>query len=317
MIDQRLEALVPPPGHPGDMVCEAMREGILGKGKRIRPLLLVAVCEGFEQDPMSLLDVGCALEMVHVASLFLDDLPCMDDAVERRGRPAIHMQFGEDIAVLASVALLSLAFRTIAGASEVSPAMRAQLVTLVADTIGPHGLVKGQFQDLRADPASGDADALARVNELKTGVLLRAAMLAPAVVAQADALTLAAIARCAHDIGHAFQLRDDLDDQAFTSAGDLCDIDGHATLVTLLGLSSATARFNAHMESAQSNLHQLFPHDRMLGALMQGIRVGESGETSTSSPRHRHDSAKGDVGVTAAIGAIGPYRSPHRSGFKP
>src|SRR3954466_12192920 len=100
VIDERLADLLPPVRHTGDAVCEAMREGLLGPGKRIRPLMTLSVSLGFGQDPMKLLDVACALEMVHAASLFLDDLPCMDDAAERRGRPALHLQFGEDTALL-------------------------------------------------------------------------------------------------------------------------------------------------------------------------------------------------------------------------
>ena len=245
-VDQRLDALLP------------------AQQERVQPLV----------------DAACAVEMVHAASLFLDDLPCMDDALERRGRPALHVQYGEDVALLASVALLSLAFRTVAACEGIRPDARNEIVTLLADTIGPCGLVQGQFQDLRANPHAHDAEALTAVNELKTGALFQAAMSIPAIAAGADRSTIDDLRTCAGHIGQAFQLRDDLEDGVATANGRHVDVDGHPTLVTLLGPRSVRAKFDAHVQAASVMLGQLFPVDCVLRSLLDSMVPAERPRSS-------------------------------------
>ena len=269
-VDERLAALLPA-SDGRNSVCQAMRDGVLGAGKRVRPLMLMGVRHGLGEDPMHLIDAACAVEMVHAASLFLDDLPCMDDALERRGRPALHVQYGEDVALLASVAVLSLAFRTVSACDGIRPLARNEIVTVLADTIGPCGLVQGQYQDLRASPQAHDAEALTVVNELKTGALFRAAMSIPAIVSGADAATIESLRTCASHIGHAFQLRDDLDDGVAAANGRHVDVDGHPTLVTLLGPVSVRARFDAHVQAAGAMLARLFQIDCVLRSLLQSM----------------------------------------------
>ena len=278
-VDQRLDALLPAHQERNN-VCGAMREGVLGAGKRVRPLMLMGVRHGFGEDPMQLIDAACAVEMVHAASLFLDDLPCMDDALERRGRPALHVQYGEDVALLASVALLSLAFRTVAACEGIRPDARNEIVTLLADTIGPCGLVQGQFQDLRANPQAHDAEALTAVNELKTGALFQAAMSIPAIAAGADRSTIDDLRTCAGHIGQAFQLRDDLEDGVATANGRHVDVDGHPTLVTLLGPRNVRAKFDAHVQAASVMLGQLFPVDCVLRSLLDSMVPAERPRSS-------------------------------------
>ncbi len=124
-IDQRLFALLPTPHDANDRVAAALHDGVLAPGKRTRPLMMLLAGRGFGVDTPALLDVACAIEMVHTASLFLDDLPCMDNAWMRRGRPSTHARYGEDVAMLGAIALLGRAFGIAASADGLSGTTRA------------------------------------------------------------------------------------------------------------------------------------------------------------------------------------------------
>jgi geranylgeranyl diphosphate synthase type II len=135
--EQRLEQLLPA-GEQVGQVYEAMRNATLVAGKRMRPLLLVltAVDMGCKREQPGLLDLACAIEMVHVASLILDDMPCMDDAQMRRGRPAIHCQYGENVAILSAVALLSHAFNVISRAPALTHEAKAHAIAELSMSVG-------------------------------------------------------------------------------------------------------------------------------------------------------------------------------------
>ncbi|MFO8154748.1 MAG: polyprenyl synthetase family protein, partial [Thiohalospira sp.] len=148
LIDDRLRRLLPTGPDLPATLHDALEEGLLAPGKRLRPqltLLATAQCDG---DWHAALDPACALEMVHAASLILDDLPAMDDASERRGRPALHRRFGEDGAILAAVALMNRAYAVVADCPDLTAETRLNLVRELAGTIGTDGLVAGQWRDL-------------------------------------------------------------------------------------------------------------------------------------------------------------------------
>lgn len=269
-VDHRLGQLLPSPLLADDAVCRAMRAGVLSPGKRVRPVLLLVTARCFGLDDDTLLDAACALEMVHAASLFLDDLPCMDDAAERRGRPALHIEFGEDVALLASVALLSQAFRTVAASAQLTPSVRAQVVTTLADSIGPAGLVHGQYRDLREAQDDVDEAALARTNDLKTGSLFQAALVIPALAARAEPHVIDTLRTCATEFGQAFQLKDDLEDSAHPDAPEASGEDaGKRTLVALLGPHTARQRFQAHVRRLETGLGEVFAKDQSLMTLLR------------------------------------------------
>ncbi|MGI4777136.1 MAG: polyprenyl synthetase family protein [Janthinobacterium lividum] len=270
-VECRLDVLMASMHRPDGSVCHAMHAGVTSSGKRIRALMLIGVGQGLGIDPVRLLDLACALEMVHAASLFLDDLPCMDDAKERRGQPALHLRFGESTALLASIGMLTHAFKTIAESEEIPVHLKPGLVSLLADTVGPCGLIQGQYRDLATSSGDSDSSALGDVNELKTGMLFKAAMLMPAMVVEADLSTLQAIARLASDVGQAFQLRDDLADGETTGNGAFVDLDGHATLVTALGPRRAMAKLEGHVGEAQKSMRALFAESQILAGLMKQI----------------------------------------------
>jgi len=263
-VNARLAELVPAPRAASDLMGAALHEGVLAPGKRIRALLMLLVGRSLGQPSAALLELACAVEMVHAASLFLDDLPCMDNARLRRGRPALHARYGEDVAVLGAVALLAQACGIAASAQGLPGERRAQLVTVLCDAVGLQGLVRGQYRDLREGAAARRAQDVASTNAQKTGSLFSAALEMAALDAGASDAVRAALRAAALELGHAFQLRDDLHDGAKTPAslGKDCQQDtGKSTLVALLGQQAAEQRLAEHLDSAQTHLRRALPGD--------------------------------------------------------
>ena len=251
-LEDRLAALLADSGPSSDRLAAAMRAAALGSGKRMRPLLLMLVARDLGCDSPALIDVACAVELVHAASLVLDDMPCMDDAQLRRGKPTIHVQYGEDVAILASVALLSRAFGILGSAQAIPPDVRARLVARLSETIGAQGLVRGQFLDLQASARS--AEDIATTNELKTGVLLGAAVDMAAIIAETDDCVARSLRAFALAAGHAFQLRDDFQDGPGMDPGvtgkDTGKDVGKATIINTLGFDEARRRLMDHLHEA-------------------------------------------------------------------
>lgn len=261
-IEQRLAQLLPETGPEQDLIAYAMRESTLAPGKRIRPVLLVLAARELGCASPALLDLGCAVEMVHAASLVLDDMPCMDDAKLRRGRPTLHLVVGEDVAILAAIALLSRAFGLVARLPDIDAGVCARLVGQLADAVGMHGLAKGQLQDLRDGSAPRSAQAISATNDLKTGVLFGATLEMAAIVAQADDAARASLRCFASELGQAFQLLDDLQDIARPDAPDTgkdCGKDdGKSTLIALLGAEDAKRRLDSHLLTAEAHLTEVY-----------------------------------------------------------
>lgn len=205
-VDAELERLVASAAHR-DVVVQSMRYTLLGPSKKVRAvltLLSAELCGGGSQA----LAAAAAIEVVHAASLILDDLPAMDDAPLRRGQPANHVSFGEAVAILAAFGLLSLAYESIARAYDAPLAQR--LTLLFAEAIGPEGLIAGQAEDLLSTDRDVGFDTLERIHRRKTGALFGAAATAGALTAGATADQSAALAAYAKNLGLAFQIVDDL-----------------------------------------------------------------------------------------------------------
>jgi geranylgeranyl diphosphate synthase type II len=237
-VDLRLKKLLPPADSTPSPLIDAVRDICLGPGKRIRPLLAMLSSAHFGGRELAALDFGCALELTHAASLVLDDLPCMDDAVMRRGKLTVHRRFGEDTAVLSAIALLNHAYGVIAGDAMVDLKTRLALIALLSETVGFGGLVSGQLRDLRDPEALRDELTLASLNYQKTGVLFAAAMVGGAMIAGADQEAQTQARLFANRLGLAFQLWDDLQDSVSTSEAigkDVRKDDGRVTFVTLWG----------------------------------------------------------------------------------
>lgn len=253
-VNHRLEQLLPPGGEE-DRVIAAMREGTLTPGKRIRPLLLLLVAQDIGCDPAhpGMIDLACSVEMVHAASLILDDIPCMDNARMRRGKPTIHRQFGQDVAILSAVALLSTAFGTVASAEGLSGSCRAQAVAELSAAVGLQGLVQGQFLDLKKGNTTRSKEAIARTNDLKTSMLFDASLQMAALAADANQEVRQRLRCFAHDLGQAFQLLDDLADSHSGTGKDINQDQGKSTLVALLGNEEVHQRLRAHLQSADEH----------------------------------------------------------------
>jgi farnesyl diphosphate synthase len=226
---------------------DAMRYAALGAGKRFRPFLVVEAANLFAVPRAQALMAGAALECVHCYSLAHDDLPAMDDDALRRGKPTVHKAFDEATAILAGDALLTVAFDILSRPeTHPDPAVRAELVLLLARAAGLGGMAGGQMLDLAAEgrfadtPQVFDADGVRVLQAMKTGALIRFACLAGAVLGGADRKGRAALERFGAAIGEAFQIADDLLDLTGDAAtvGKSTQKDaaaGKATLVAVHG----------------------------------------------------------------------------------
>ncbi|HKC23823.1 MAG TPA: polyprenyl synthetase family protein [Thermoanaerobaculia bacterium] len=201
---------------PLDALPAAAREALVSEGKRVRPALVFLSGALFSAPEARLLDPACAIEMVHAASLILDDLPSMDDATTRRGRPALHVTHGEAVAILAAVTLLSRAFGVLAdaalraGAERISGESALDAVSRLAEACGLAGLASGQALDLKTPPDAATFDRLETIHARKTGALFVASAELGAILGGARQRELAAVRSYAKNVGLAFQIVDDL-----------------------------------------------------------------------------------------------------------
>ncbi len=195
-------------------VVEAMGYSLMNGGKRLRPFLLCQCAALFDVDYKTALPAAASLEMLHTYSLIHDDLPAMDNDDLRRGNPTCHKKFDEATAILAGDGLLTYAFRVLSSALEIRPEIRLTLVQLLSDAAGAFGgMVAGQTLDLYAEPTGtdkGDEDIIARLEEMKTGRLLRYACEAGAVLGQAPLEQRQALVFYSRKIGQTFQISDDI-----------------------------------------------------------------------------------------------------------
>jgi geranylgeranyl pyrophosphate synthase len=190
------------------VVHRAMRYTALAPSKRVRATLTMLAAELCGRTSEATLAPAAAIEMVHAASLILDDLPAMDNAPLRRGKPACHVEFGEAVAILAAFGLLNLAFATLA--RTIDAPLGVRLSTLVADAVGSDGLIGGQAEDLLATERQISFETLERIHRRNTGALFSAAAVAGALTANASPPQIAALEAYAKNLGLAFQIVDDL-----------------------------------------------------------------------------------------------------------
>lgn len=244
-LDARLDLLCPP---SGGRLTAAMHYALSTPGKRLRPLLLLLTALQLGEAAETALDAACAVEMVHAASLVLDDLPCMDDAAVRRGQPSTHARFGEDVAVLAGVALLNRAYGLLAGASHLPAAARLAMVEALSGAVGVEGLVAGQALDLHEPVAS--LAGLREAHHRKTGVLFMAAVTLGGLIGGANVTEHMALERFAAELGLAFQARDDVSDAGEVDSGS----GGRATLISLLGHEGAVQEAEGRLSAAKRAL---------------------------------------------------------------
>ena len=204
-VESELRRLVP---SGGDRVQQAIGYTLHAPSKRVRAVLTLLAAELCGGSTARAMVAACSIEMIHAASLILDDLPSMDNASLRRGQPANHMRFGEAMAILSAFGLLDQAFGTLA--REYEPPAAATLASLMSEAVGPRGLIGGQAADLLATDQQITFEMLERIHRGKTGSLFSAAATAGAVTAGAAPDAIAALQAFAKNLGLAFQIIDDL-----------------------------------------------------------------------------------------------------------
>ena len=224
----------------------AMRYAVLDGGKRLRPLLVLAACEAVNGRPQAALRAACAVELIHAYSLVHDDMPCMDNDVLRRGKPTVHIKFGEAQAMLAGDALQALAFEFLTPDDDTLPvATQAQLCRMLARAAGGQGMAGGQAIDLASVGLPLTSEQLHDMHRLKTGALLQASVLMGATCGAASVPVMNALRDYGAAIGLAFQVVDDILDVTADSAtlGKTAGKDAaqhKPTFVSLMGLEAST-----------------------------------------------------------------------------
>ncbi|WP_328597922.1 polyprenyl synthetase family protein [Croceibacterium soli] len=276
-VDAMFDGYLRVPKDARSRLVEAMRYAAIGGGKRVRPLLLTATAEIYGVSRDAAVRAGCAIEAIHAYSLIHDDLPCMDDDDMRHGKPTVHKAFDVATAVLAGDALHALAFELLTDdQTSADPFVRAELVRALARASGHHGMAGGQMMDMAATDQQFDLHAVTRLQQLKTGALLAAAVEMGAILGRVVEEGRAHLRAYARDIGLAFQIADDLldcegDESKAGKALRKDDGAGKATFVSLMGAEKARDQAHALAEQAIGHLSTHGEEANLLRALARFV----------------------------------------------
>ena len=274
-VEDALDQVVQSLGTPPPALHEAMRYTLLLPGKRLRGVLTLATASMLGGDPDDALPLASAVEMVHASSLILDDLPSMDNATLRRGKPTLHRVSGEANAILAAVALLNAAFALVMEAGGLGEKARGEAARRLARAIGSEGLIGGQVVDLEATGKRVDLDALEFIHSHKTGALFIVAAEFGALSAGGRARDVEALGRYAKNLGLAFQITDDLLDYSGnpeTTGKDAGRDRDKTTFVNLCGIDGARRLVDELIDASVAALKPLGRRGAMLRALAEYVR---------------------------------------------
>ena len=243
-------------------ISQAARYSLLGGGKRVRAVLVLAACQLAGGDTAAAADYAAALEMLHCYSLIHDDLPCMDNDDLRRGKPSCHKAFGESTAMLAGDVLLTEAFNVVANAPA-SPIVSVRAARALGAGAGSHGMVYGQELDLKYEALAATEEQLRLIHRNKTGALINAAVQMGAAAAQANETQCKELEDYAFGIGLVFQIVDDVLDVTSTAEqlGKPIGSDsenGKTTFVTLYGAEGAMELAKKLNNETCASLHAEF-----------------------------------------------------------
>ncbi len=266
MVDQALDKIMLPADAYPQTVHDAMRYSLFAGGKRLRPILVMATYEGFGKPPGDVLIIGATLELIHTFTLIHDDLPCMDDAALRRGKPTSHLVYGEDIAVLAGDALLNYAFEVVAAEGlrgKFPPDAVLKVIVELSHALGTQGVLGGQVVDVETAKRDTVSDEeLEYIHRHKTAAFFVGAMRIGGHLAGADAEQMALLDDFSDAFGLAFQIWDDVLDataDAETLGKDVGhDVEtGKKTFVTVYGLEKAKQLAREQADIAHAALNKL------------------------------------------------------------
>jgi geranylgeranyl diphosphate synthase type II len=258
-IDAALDTYLPRETELPHSLHKAMRYSVFAGGKRVRPILMLAACHAVGGDSGRAIPAACAMEMIHTYSLIHDDLPAMDDDDFRRGNPTNHKVFGEAVAILAGDALLTEAFKLTSDprfAGECDATARLAVINEIATCAGSYGMVGGQVVDMESEGKPDiDLPTVQYIHTHKTGALIKASVVAGALLGDADKKKLAAITRYGEAAGLAFQIADDILDIEGTTEeiGKDAGSDqarGKATYPAVIGLAAAREEAKVMMDEA-------------------------------------------------------------------
>jgi geranylgeranyl diphosphate synthase type II len=303
-VDDGLERWLPRPPDSPQIIAEAMRYSVFAGGKRLRPVLTLAAADAVARfaaagragaaqpfrsgarSASNALPAACAIELLHTYSLIHDDLPSMDDDTLRRGRPTLHVVYGEGIAILAGDGLHAAAFTLIArepaGDDPMITARKLRVIAAIGEAAGPEGMVGGQAIDLQAaGQAPGhaailDADGLRAMHSRKTGALIRASAVSGAIMAGAGDDLVEAIDKYAADIGLAFQIVDDIldvegDPAALGKTTGKDAAGAKPTYPALFGVERSRALATECLERAHRSLNEAGLSEGWLGQIADWI----------------------------------------------
>ena len=244
-VDKTTKSLLPSGKGIEKKLFKAISYSILSSGKRLSPFLVIQSSKLFDVDEKNALRVASSLEMIHAYSLIHDDLPSMDNDILRRGLPTTHKKYNEATAILAGDALLTLSFEVLSDSlTHNDPKIRCELIYELAKAAGARGMVAGQMMDLEAKNKKLSIGIITRIQRLKTGALIAFSCNAGAILGRAEKKHKFALQGYAHDIGLAYQIRDDLLDVTSTTKklGKKVDKDkkaGKKNFVSILGKDRA------------------------------------------------------------------------------
>lgn len=262
-VNAELEKLFQGTDVPEDIVREAAYYSLSAGGKRIRPVLCLAVAEMFGTDTPEVLAFACAIEMIHTFSLIHDDLPGMDNDNLRRGVPTCHKVYGEGMAILAGDALLNKAYQVLFNYCVHHPEVKyLKAASVIAEATGIAGMIGGQTIDILCENKVIDLPALENMHRMKTGALIKAPVLAAAVISDVPDDIYSIVSKYAELIGLAFQIKDDILDVdseseklGKTTGKDA--LSGKSTFVTLLGLQPSRIYLQNMIDVAYQQLEAL------------------------------------------------------------
>jgi farnesyl diphosphate synthase len=262
IVEKTLELILPAPEHqPYAQLLEAMRYSTFSGGKRLRPYLCLESAKLFGVDPARARRAAAAIEMVHCYSLIHDDLPAMDNANLRRGKPTVHKQYDEATAILAGDALQAMAFEILADSkTHDDPFVRCELVAGLAKAAGVQGMCGGQMFDmLEKTNMNLDAPAITRLQRMKTGAMIAFSCEAGAILGKASQQARTSLYAYANDMGLAYQITDDLLDVTGERTQTGKDVkqdnkNGKVTFVSIMGVDGARQQARRLSEQAVSHL---------------------------------------------------------------
>ena len=278
LLDESLKRIAERTGAPAPLDT-ALRRALASPGKRVRGILTIAVGESVGVKAEKLVDAAAAMEMIHASSLVLDDLPAMDDALLRRGEPSLHRVVGEDVAILAAVALLNHAYGLVAQAHASLKPRRwpmEQVVQRVVDAVGWDGTIAGETVDLHSEESTLDFETLEFIHSRKTGTLFVAAAAVGGMLANIHPAPLQRIEVFAKNLGLAFQITDDILDVVATPeqiGKDVGKDEQKLTFVKLAGVDGARKLSGELIDTSLEAIAPLGGDAKPLRALAEMVRT--------------------------------------------